>query len=103
MPAAEWGSFLSIVDGSPNPVPGSDLDQEVLKELMAESRGLTLLDINKSSDYSSVTTTSRGCSDEQETPAVSTPSAEADDRLSNNTSAIPLVDPEVVTLKHSAS
>ena len=35
MPAPEWGSFLSIVDGSLNPVPVSDLDQVVLKELMA--------------------------------------------------------------------
>ena len=47
MPALEWGSFLSIVDGSLNPVPVSDLDQVVLKELMAENRGLTLLDLKE--------------------------------------------------------
>ena len=47
MPAPEWGSFLSIVDGSLNSVPVSDLDQVVLKELMAENRGLTLLDLKK--------------------------------------------------------
>ena len=47
MTAPEWGSFLSIVDGSLNPVPVSDLDQVVLKELMAENRGLTLLDLKK--------------------------------------------------------
>ena len=41
MPAPEWGSFLSIVDGSLNPVPVSDLNQVVLKELMAENQGLT--------------------------------------------------------------
>ena len=29
--APEWGSFLSIVDGSLIPVPVSDLDQVVLK------------------------------------------------------------------------
>ena len=40
VPAPEWGSFLSIVDGSLNPVPGSDLDQVVLKELMVEDRGI---------------------------------------------------------------
>ena len=40
--------------------------------------------------------------DEQETPAVSTPLADADDRLSDIASAIPPVDPEVLTLKHSA-
>ena len=32
VPAPEWGSFLSIVDGALNPVPVSDLDQVVLKE-----------------------------------------------------------------------
>ena len=37
MPALQLGSFLSIVDGSLNPVPTSDLDQEVLRELMAEN------------------------------------------------------------------
>ena len=102
MPVPEWGSFLSIVDGSPNPVPVSDLDQVVLKELMAKNRGLTLLDLKKRSEYSSVTTTSGECSDEQETPAVSTPFADADDRLSDIASVIPPVDPEMVTLKHSA-
>ena len=38
MPAPERGSFLSIVDGSLNPVPASDLNQVVLKDLMAENR-----------------------------------------------------------------
>ena len=102
MPAPEWGSFPSIVDGSLNPVSVSDLDQVVLKELMAENRGLTLLDLKKRSEYSSVTTTSGECCDEQETPAVSAPLADADDCLSNIASGIPPVDPEVLTLKHSA-
>ena len=102
MPAPEWGIVLSIVDGSLNPVPVSDLDQVVLKELMANSKGLTLLDLKKRSEYSSVTITSDECSDEQETQAVSTPLADADDRLSDIASAIPLDDSEVVTLKHSA-
>ena len=102
MPAPEWGSFLSIVDGSLSPVPVSDLDQVVLKELMAENRGLTLLDLKKRSEYSSVTTTSGECSDEQETPVVSTPLADADDHLSEIVGAIPPVNPEVLTLKHNA-
>ena len=102
MRAPEWGRFLSIVDGALNAVPLSDLDQVVLKELMAENRGLTLLDLKKRSEYSSVTTTSGECSDEQEIPAVSTPLADADNRLSDITSVIPPVDLEVVTLKHSA-
>ena len=102
MPAPEWGSFRSIVDGSLNPVPVSDLDQVVLKEFMAGNRALTLPDLKKRSEYSSVTTTSGESSDEQETPAVSTPVADADDRLSDIASAIPPVDPEMVTLRHSA-
>ena len=102
MPAPEWGSFLSIVDGSLNPVPVSHLDQVVPKELMAENRGLTLLDLKERDDYSSVATTSGECSDEQETPAVSTPLADADDRLNDIASAIPPVDLEMVTLTHGA-
>ena len=50
MPAPEWGSFLYIVDGALNPVPVSDLDQVVLKELMVENKGLTLHDLKKRSD-----------------------------------------------------
>ena len=83
MPAPEWGSFLSIVDGAHNPMPVSDLDQVVLKELMAENKGLTLDDLKKRSEYSLVTTTSGECPDDPETPAVSTPLADADDRLSD--------------------
>ena len=60
------------------------------------------MDFKKRSECSSVTTTSGECSVEQETPAVSTPLADAEDRLSNMASAIPPVDPEVLTLKHSA-
>ena len=102
MHSPESGSFLSIVDGSSNPIPVSDLDQVVLKELMAENRGLTLLDLNKKSEYSSVTSTSGDCLDEQETPAVSIPLPDADDRLSNIASALPPVDAEVLTLKYRA-
>ena len=38
MPAPESGSFLSIVDCSLNAVPLSDLNQMVLKGLMAEKQ-----------------------------------------------------------------
>ena len=102
MLAAEWGGFLSIVDGSLSPVPVSDLDKIVLKELMAANRGRTLLDLKKRSAYCSVTSTSGECSDEQQTPVVSTPLADADDHLSDFTSAIPPVNLEVLTLKNSA-
>ena len=40
--APEWAGSLSIVDRSLNPVPLCDLDQVLLKEVMAENRGLTL-------------------------------------------------------------
>ena len=40
MPAPEWGSFLSIVDGSLNPVPVSDLDQVVLQGFMPKVEAL---------------------------------------------------------------
>ena len=102
MSAPECHSFLSIMDSSLNPVPVSDLDQVVLKELMAENRGLTLPDLKKRSEYSLNTTTSGEFSDEQETPAISTPLADADDSLSKMASAMPPGDPEVPTLKHSA-
>ena len=80
----------------------SDLNHVVLKELLAENRGLTLLDLKRGSEYSSVITTSGECSEMQETPAVSTSLGDADDRLSDIASAIPLVDPEVLTLQHGA-
>ena len=102
MPATEWGNFLSIVDGSVNPLPVSDLDQVVLKELMAPDGAFTLLGLKERSEYSSVTTTSDECSDEQETPPVSTPLVDADDHRSEIDSAIPPVSPEVLTLKDSA-
>ena len=37
IPAPEWSSFLSIGDLSLNPIPVTDLYQEVLKEMMAEN------------------------------------------------------------------
>ena len=43
--APEWTSFLSMVDGSLNPVPLCDLDQVLLKEVMAQNRRLTLSDL----------------------------------------------------------
>ena len=61
MPAPEWSCLLSIVDGSLNPVLVSDLDQEVLQELMAENPGFTPLDLRNRSEYSSVSTTSSEC------------------------------------------
>ena len=47
MQAPEWTSFLSIVDGSLTPVPLCDLDRVLLKDVMAENRGLILFDLKK--------------------------------------------------------
>ena len=49
MQAPEWAGFSSIVDRSLNPVPLCDLDQLLLKEVMAENRGLTLFGLKKRS------------------------------------------------------
>ena len=49
MQAPEWTGFLSIVDGSLNPVPLCDLDQVPLKEVMAQNRRLTLSNVKKRS------------------------------------------------------
>ena len=99
MPVPEWGSFWSIPDASPNPVLVSDPDQVVLKEMMAESRGLTLLDLKKRSEYSSVTNRSGECSDEQKIPALSALLAVADSNPSEIASAIRLVNREVLTVR----
>ena len=49
MQAPKWASFVSIVHGSLNPVPLCDLEQVLLKEVMAENGGLTLLDLKNDS------------------------------------------------------
>ena len=52
MQAPEWASFLSVIDGSLNPVPLCDLDEGLLKEVMAENCGLTLSDLkNRSPEH----------------------------------------------------
>ena len=99
MPVPEWGSFLSIVDASLNPVVVSDLDEVVFKELMAKNRGLTLLDLKKRFEYPSVTTTSGERSDEQKSRPFFTLMAVADNHLSQIASAIPPVDLEVLTVR----
>ena len=69
---------------------------------MAQNRRLALLDLKKRSQYSSVTTTTGECYNEQETPALPISVADAEDHLSEIASSIPPVDLEVLTLKHSA-
>ena len=101
MQAPEWASFLSIVDGSLNPVPLCDLDQVLLKEVMAENRALTLSDFkNRSPEHLSATLTGRESPDGYLEPAAV--AEDADDQLSEIASTIPPVDPSCVDLKHSA-
>ena len=92
MQAPEWASFLFIVDGSLNPVPLCDLDQVPLKEVMAESCGLTLSDLKRRSpEHLSATVTGCESLDGYLEPAAV--KEDADDRLSEIASTIPPVDP----------
>ena len=101
MQAPEWASFLSIVDGSLNPVPLCDLDQVLLKEVMGENRGLTLSDLkNGSLEHLSATLKGSESPDGDLEPAAE--KEDADDQLSEIASPIPPVDPSCVELKHSA-
>ena len=101
MQAPEWASLLSIVDGSPNPVPLCDLDQVLLKEVMAENRGLTLYDLkNRLPEHLSATLT--GCESPDDYLEPAGVKEDADDQLSEIANAIPSVDPSCVDLKHSA-
>ena len=99
--APEWASFLSIVDGSLNPVPLCDLDQVLLKEVIAENRGLTLSDLKKRSpEHLSAALT--GCESPDEDLQPAAVKEDVDDQLSEIASTIPPVDPSCVELKHSA-
>ena len=101
MQAPEWASFLSIVDGSLNPAPLCDLDQVLLKEVMAENGGLTLSDLKKQSpEHLSATLT--GCESPDGDLEPAAVKEDADDQLSEIASSIPPVDPSCVKLKHSA-
>ena len=101
MQAPEWASFLSIVDGSLHPVPLCDLDHVLLKEVMAENRGVALSDLKKRSrEHLSATLT--GCESPDGYLEPGAVKEDADDQLSELASTIPLVHPSCVELKHSA-
>ena len=93
-------SYPSL-DGSPNSVPPCDLDQVLLKEVMAENRGLPLSDLNnRSPEHLSATLT--GCESPDGYPEPAGVREDADDQLSEIASTIPPVDANCVDLKHSA-
>ena len=99
--APEWASFLSTVDGSLNPLPLCDLDQVLLKEVMAENCGLTLSDLKtRCPEHLSATLT--GCESPDGALEPAAVEEDADDQLSEIASSIPPVDPSCVELKHSA-
>ena len=101
MQGPEWASFLSIVDGSLNPVPLCDLDQVLLKEVVADNPGLTLSDLKKRSpEHLSATLT--GCESPDGYLEPAAVKEDADDQLLEIASTIPPVDPGCVELKHSA-
>ena len=100
MQAPEWASFLSIVDGSRNPVPLCNLDQVLLKEVMAVNRGLTLSDLKKRSpEHPSATLT--GCESPDGDLEPAAVKETADDQLSEIASSLLPVDPGCVEVKHS--
>ena len=102
-----WGSgyrftsFLSIVNGSLNPVPLCDLDQVLLKEVMAENRGLTLFDLKERSPEH-LSATLSGCESPDGDLQPAALKENADDQLSQIASSIAPVHPSCVELKHSA-
>ena len=101
MQAPELASFLSIVDKYLYPVPLCDLDQVLLKEVMAENRGLTLSDLkNRSPEHLCATLT--GCESPDDYLEPAAVKEDADDQLSEIASTIPPVYPSCVDLKHSA-
>ena len=99
--APEWASFLSIVDAPLNPVPLCDLDQLLLKEVVAQNRGLTLFDLKQQSpEHLSATLT--GCESHDDNLETAAVKVNADDQLSEIASSIPPADPSCVEPKHSA-
>ena len=101
MQAPESASFLSMVDGSLNPVPLCDLDQVLLKQVMAENRSWTLFDLKKRSPQH-LSATLTGCESHDDDSEPAAVKEDADDQLSEIASSIPPVDPSCVELKHSA-
>ena len=101
MQAPEWASFLSIGNGSLNPVPLFDLDQVLLKVVMAKNRGLSVSDL-KIQSPEHLSATLRGCESPDAYLEPAAVKEDADDQLSEIASTIPPVDPSYVELKHSA-
>ena len=82
-------------------MPLCDLEHVLLKEVMAEIRGLTLSDLKKRCpEHLSATPT--GCESPDGDLEPAAVKGDADDQLSEIASSIPPVDPSCGDLKHSA-
>ena len=92
---------MSILAGYFNPVPLCDLEQVLLKEVMAENRGLTLSDLKRRSpEHTSATLTGCESYDDELVPAIVREDAE--DQLSEIVRSIPPIDPSCVDVKDNA-
>ena len=101
MQAPDWASLLSILHGSLNPVPLCDLGQVLLKEVMAENRGLTLSDLKQRSPER-LSATLTGCEPPVGYLEPAAVKEDVDDQLSEIASTIPPVDLSCVESNHSA-
>ena len=95
MQVLERTSFLSIVDGSPNPVSLCDLVQLLLKEVMAKTGGLTLLDLKERIPEHTLATLT-GCESYDDKLELANVREHADNQLAEIASSIPLLTPEVL-------
>ena len=79
--APEQANFLSIAAGSLNVVPLCDLDQVLLKEVMAENRGLTRSDLKERS-FEHLCAALTGCESPDADLERAAVNEDADDQLS---------------------
>ena len=101
MQALQLTSFLSMFDGSLNHVPLCALDQVLLKQIRAQNRGLTLLDLKtRSPEHTSATPTECEYYDDELLPAIAR--EDTPDQLSEIASSIPPVDSSCGDLQHGA-
>ena len=94
MQAPEWASFLSMVDGSLSPVLLCGLDQVLLKEVIAENRGLALSDL-KNGSPGHLSDTLAGCESPAGDPEPAAVKEDVDNQLSEIASSIPPVEPKL--------
>ena len=96
-----WKAMVLVYAESLHLVPLCDLDQVLPKEVMAENRGLTLLDLKtRCAEHTSATFTGFESYNDELEPAIVR--EDADDQPSEIAGSMSPVDPSCVDLKHSA-